>query len=120
MKKVENNLPTFIHWFSWTISLVASVVMLIFLVREGIPSILEGKGQELTVLLPGLIIAIIGCFVSLFRMKFGAIAMLVGGIAMVVVIAFQSGMRDFGLMVVYGVPYVIPGLFFLLVRNPSK
>jgi hypothetical protein len=119
-KGVGNNLPTFIHWFSWTISLLASVFFVIFLLNEGIPDIMKGKGKELIAFVPWLILAIIGCGLSFFRIRPGAIAMITGGIAMVIVIAVQSGMRDFGIMVVYGTPYILPGLFFLLVRNPDR
>jgi hypothetical protein len=120
MKEVKNNLPTFIHWFSWTISVVASVFFIIILVEDDIPAILGGKGQELITHIPWLILAITGCFVSFFRIKPGAILMLAGGTAMVIVIAIQSGMAAFGMMVVYGIPYILPGLFFLLVRNFDK
>jgi hypothetical protein len=112
-----STLPTFLHWFSWTLSGAASLFFLFFLIGEGIPDILRGAAKELLFFLPFLLMAIAGCFISFFKQKFGAILMLIGGIGTASVLYFQGGSANFGVMVVYGLPYIFPGGVFLFVKR---
>jgi hypothetical protein len=110
----KNNLPTFLHWFSWTISLIASIFFLSSFYEDGISILSHGKIDWVQVIS---VIAITGCFLSFFRYKAGGLLMLSGGIAMIVVIAVQLGMQEFRMMVAYGLPYIFSGIVFLLVRK---
>ena len=97
--------------------MVASVFFLVFIVKEGIPDLLAGKGKELMYFLPFLLLAIAGCLLSIFKRKAGAVMMLAGGVVMVVLLYMQGGMAQFGMMVVYGLPYIFPGAIFLLIKE---
>jgi len=110
-------LPTFLHWFSWAMAVGASLFFLIFLIGEGIPDVLRGKAKDLIYFLPFLIIAITGCTLSFFKQKPGAILMLVGGIGIVITLYLQGGIAQFGIMVVYGLPYIFPGSILLLIKE---
>ena len=42
MSESKENLSVFLHWFAWTISLVASMFFISYLVTEGVPDLLKG------------------------------------------------------------------------------
>lgn len=117
MSESNNSFFVFFHWFAWAISVLASILFVVYLVGEGIPDISHGKAKELIPVLPFLIIAIAGCLVSFFRQKAGGIMMLIGGVAIEVVLYIQHGQANFGMMMVYGLPYILPGILFLLVKK---
>jgi hypothetical protein len=118
MRVFREGLTTFAHWFGWTISVVASIFFLYFLIGEGIPDLLKGKNiEEMKYFLPFLLLAIIGCFLSFFKIKSGGLMMLTGGIGMVVYFYIKSGLSDFSMMVVYGIPYILAGFLFLVVKD---
>jgi len=117
MSESKGSLSLFIIWFSMAISVIASVLFLIFLVGEGIPDMLRGKAKELVAFLPFLLLAMAGCGLSFFKPKPGAIMMIVGAVAIDVVLYLQAGRAQFGIMVVYGLPYIFPGLALLFYKK---
>ena len=117
MSESNNSFSVFFLWFAWAISTIASVLFTIYLVNEGIPDVMHGKAKEFVPYLPFLIIAIVGCAVSFFKQKAGGIMMLIGGVAIEVVLYIQQGSANFGMMMVYGLPYILPGILFLLVKK---
>jgi hypothetical protein len=110
-------LPTFLHWFSWALAGTASLLFIIFLIGEGIPDILKGTHKDLIFLLPFLMMAITGCIISFFKQKLGAVLMVIGGVGMIVITYLQGGSAQFGMMVVYGFPYIFPGGVLLYLRE---
>ena len=117
MSHKNSSLPTFLHWFSWTISVASSAFFLVFMIGEGIPDMLAGKDKGLKYILSFLLLAIVGCLLSFFKRKAGASMMLAGGAMLVVVLYLQGGMSNFGMMVVYGLPFIFPGSIFLLTKK---
>jgi hypothetical protein len=117
MKVLGEGLSTFTHWFAWTLSVIASTFFIYYLIGDTIPDLIKGKNINELFFLPFLLMAIIGSFLSFFRLKAGAILMLIGGIGMVVNLYLKSGMNDFGMMVVYGLPYILPAFLFIVVRK---
>lgn len=117
MSESNSGFSVFFLWFAWAISVIASALFVVYLVGEGIPDLMHGKAKELIPFLPFLILAIVGCLVSFFRQKAGAIMMIVGGVAIEVVLYIQNGQANFGMMMVYGLPYILPGILFLLVKK---
>jgi len=117
MSVYRENFTSFFHWFAWTIACLASIFFAIFVIGEGIPDIMAGKGNDLLVFLPGLLLAIAGCIVTFFRKIPGGTMMLLGGIIMVVTLYFQGGAHDFRMMLIFGFPYIFPGILFIFVRK---
>ena len=115
MRVFGEGLTTFTQWFAWTLSVVASIFFLYFLFGDVVPNIVNGKGlNELKFFV---LLAISGCFLSFFRLKPGGLMMLIGAIGMITYFYIMSGLKDFGMMVVYGLPYILAGLLFLLVKK---
>lgn len=117
MRDKNRYLPTFLHWFSWTISLTASSFFLVDMIREGIPDLMSGKDVGIKYILLILLLAIAGCLVSLFKQKVGAIMMLAGGVLLIAILYLQVGIAGFGMMVVYGLSYIFPALVLILLKK---
>ncbi len=117
MTVYKDNFNGFFYWFAWTIACLASLFFLFFVVVDGFSNILAGRESDLLVVLPGLILAIAGCITSFFKKVLGGSFMLIGGIALIVAIFFQGAAPDYRMMIVYGFPYVFPGIVFLFVRK---
>ena len=113
----KQNFTTFFHWFAWTISLSASLFFIVFDVRDSFLSIIADHNTVLIPFLLSLLVAIIGSIYSIFRLIHGGALMLLGGSGIVVYFAFHGGLKEFGMMVAYGLPYIIPGVFFLFIRK---
>jgi len=117
MSDSKTGFSVFFLWFAWAISVIASLLFLIDLISEGIPDVMKGKSVFSITYLPFLIIAMAGCFLSFFKQKPGAIMMIVGGVAIDVVWYLHGGQANFGMMVVFGLPYIFPGILLLLVKK---
>jgi hypothetical protein len=88
------------------------IFLMIFFIGEGIPNILHGRGDGLIPFLPALFFIFAGCIVVWFRKKIGAFLLVIGGAAMSV----RSG--DSFVTLVYGVPFIIPGLALWFLEKP--
>jgi hypothetical protein len=117
MSGYRENFTSFFHWFAWSIACVASFFFILFFFNDDLSVILAGKGKEVLLFLPGLVFAVAGCITTFFRKIPGGIMMLTGGIYMVGVIYFQSVAHDYRMMIIYGFPYIFPGILFIFVRK---
>lgn len=117
MSESKASFSIFFHWFAWTMSGLASIFLIFFLIGEGIPDILKGKSKELIPYLPFLIMAISGCILSFFKRKQGALLMIAGALAIDLILFLQGGKFNVRLMLVYGLPYIFPGLLLLLYKR---
>lgn len=113
----KKHTTTFFHLFGWIMSLMASAIFLIFDVREWVQLSINHWPQTSVILIILILISIIGSVTSLFKKVPGGIIMLVGGVGMITFYALNGGMKEFGQMVVYGLPFVIPGVFFIFIRD---
>jgi hypothetical protein len=116
MNDKTSSLPTFLHWFSWTISVIASVFFLVDTIKGGVPYLLVGKEKYAIVFLSFLFVAIAGCLLTFFKRKAGGIMMLLGGLILVIILYLLGGSAQFGMMVIYGLPYIFSGAVFLAVK----
>jgi hypothetical protein len=118
MEIILKGIVNFFHWLAWLLSILASVFFFVFILGEGaIQDMLAGKAKELTTFIPWLLIAMGGCVLSLFRKAPGGLLMLAGGIAMVLNFYMRTGWLEVWMMVIYGFPYIIAGLVFLIFRK---
>jgi hypothetical protein len=119
MRIFKDNLSTFSHWFAWTMALLASVFFGIYLFSEDIPKLISSNNTESGFIwfVVFILIAMAGTIFSLWNRLYGGIAMLAGGIGIVMYFYFLSGWLDSNLMFVYGLPYILPGILLLIVKK---
>jgi hypothetical protein len=113
----KTNFTGFFHWFAWTISIIASLFFLVFDVREDLVLAIEYHDINKLLLLITLLISITGCFYSVFNRVRGGIIMIAGGTGIVIYYYIFGGMKEFPVMIAYGLPYIIPGVFLVFVRK---
>lgn len=87
--------------------------LLIFFIGEGLPDIFHGRGYGLFPYLPALLLIFLGCVMIWFRTRIGALFLVTGGAAMSV----QS--QDLFVILVYGLPFILPGLALWFLRKPG-
>jgi hypothetical protein len=119
MRVFGDSLSSFMHWFGWTLALIASIVFIIFDIPDWLILLVKGNGINQVGFYIFLVIAIAGVIVSLFKRVAGGWLMLAGGIGMVGFYYTQSGWKEADMMVVYGLPYILPA-FLLLTVKPNK
>lgn len=118
MEIILKGIVNFFHLLAWTLSILASVFFFVFIIGEGaIQDMLAGKAKELAAFLPWLLLAMGGCILSIFRKAPGGLLMLIGGIAMVINFYVRTGWVEVGMMIIYGLPYIIAGLVFSIIRK---
>jgi hypothetical protein len=117
MSVYKENFTGFFHWFAWTIACLASVFFVIALIADGISGIIVGNGIGSIVFLLGMFIGLAGCIISFFRKIPGGIIMFIGGIIMIITLYLQEGITDYRMIMMYGFPYLFPGILFIFVRK---
>lgn len=117
MNQVKKSTTLFFYWFSWVISLLSSIVLLRFDVWDWFNNFFKGEIHDPFLFLLGMLIAITGSILALFRKIPGGWLMLLGAITMILSLSLHGGMRNFSQMVVYGLPYFIPGIVFIIARE---
>jgi hypothetical protein len=113
----KENFRNFFHYFAWTISLTASVFFIIFEIREDIILVFHDHDKLMVIFLASLLLSIFGSFYSIYKTIKGGTLMIIGGTGMVVYYCILGGLRDFPMMIAFGLPYIIPGVFFLFIRK---
>jgi hypothetical protein len=117
MRIFKDNLSTFTDWFAWTMALLASVFFGVFLFEKDIPELILNKSPELLWFVLLVLLSMTGTIVSLWRRIPGGILLLAGGTGLILYFYFLSEWKDIPLMIVFGLPYILPGFLFLLVKN---
>jgi hypothetical protein len=119
MRILGDNLSTFTHWFGWTVALIASCFFIAFDFAEWVP--LAMKGQSLTYgwFYGALLIAVAGMVLSFLKRTPGGLMMLAGGLGMVAFFYLQDGWKESNMMIVYGLPFILPAFLLLLVKKQA-
>lgn len=118
MEIFQKGIVSFFYLLAWTVSILASLFFLIFILGEGaIQDMLSGKAEELSTFIPWLLVAILGCVVSFFKKTIGGILMVLGGFAMIINFYMRTQWQEIGMMVAYGLPYIVAGFIFILLRK---
>jgi hypothetical protein len=94
-----------------TVGVAASLFFLLFIIGEGIPDITAGKGGGLLVFLPFILVPIAGFILTWFKEWPGMFLLTAGGVALTVYFFIKG---DITMGLVYGLPFIVTGLLFLL------
>jgi len=84
----------------------------IFFIGEGIPDLFHDETGQLQSMMLLLGFAFIGYIFAWKREKEGGIVMSVSGVLMGLYLLYAGGMKDSFAMLVYMLPFLIPGLMF--------
>jgi hypothetical protein len=91
--------------------LIVCIFILLFSAGKGIPEVLKNDANEMIPFLPFLAIPFAGYFISWLKEFTGALVMIAGGIILLTFLIIKG---DAGLGLIYGVPFIVAGLLFVL------
>ncbi len=100
----------------WAARIIGGMAILFFLYFiKGIPG-LEGSGNgQLQNIVLLIAFASLGYIFALFREKEGGIVMMTAGLIMGANMFYSGGTNDFVAVLIYSLPFVVPGVLFYLV-----
>jgi hypothetical protein len=100
-----------LHYLALILGLIASVFFTFFLLADGIGDLLEAKLSVIPIMCM-MIIAVLGYVWTFWKPKRGGLVMITGGIIMTVYLLLLGGFGEFKMALIFGFPFIIPGLIF--------
>ena len=109
-----NSMHKELKWFARIFGLLVTVFFLAFFIGEGLPDIINRKGNELTIFLLFCIPAFIGYFIAWIKPYAGGILMILGALLIGSYFVYHG---DFKMSIVFGMPALLIGLSFVASVN---
>jgi hypothetical protein len=113
------NATRILHYLALILGFQASAFFLFFLISDGVADLFEGKYSVIPILIM-MIFTVIGYIWALSKPKLGSVIMISGGVVMVVYLLFLGGIVGIKMALIYGLPFIIPGLIFYFVGNREQ
>jgi hypothetical protein len=102
----------------WTARILGGVAILFFLsfmIGEGVPDLMKSDNGQLRSIMLLLAFATIGYIFALFREKEGGVFMMVAGFLLGADMFYYGGTKDIIAVLVYSLPFIVPGILFFFV-----
>ena len=80
---------------------------------------MEGKAAVIPLLLI-MLLSIVGFVLELAKSRAGALLMVAGGFFMLVYLVILGGMGEIKMSLIFGLPFLLPGLIFYFLRQAKK
>jgi hypothetical protein len=113
------NATKILHYLALILGFQASAFFLFFLISDGVGDVIDGKFSVIPILMM-MIFTVIGYFWALSKPKLGSMIMISGGVVMAIYLLFLGGLVGIKMAMIYGLPFIIPGLFFYFFGNSEK
>lgn len=110
------NTSKILHYIALILGFQASAFFLFFLISDGVGDLIDGKYSVIPILIM-MIFTVIGYIWALSKPKLGSLIMISGGVVMVLYLIFLGGVVGIKMALIYGLPFIIPGLIFYFVGN---
>ncbi|MFZ4056685.1 MAG: DUF7670 domain-containing protein [Ferruginibacter sp.] len=94
-----------------SVGMLVCLFFMLFIVGEGIPDIMNGKGAEFYPVLAMLMVPIIGYAISWISEKTGTVLLLAGGAFM---LGYYGYHEQFKVALIYGLPFLATGILFMI------
>lgn len=105
-----------LHYIALIFGFQASAFFTFFLIAEGGADLLDGKPAVIPIL-SMMVLAVGGYIWAISKPRKGSLLMITGGIIMAVYLLFIGGASEFKMAMIYGLPFIIPGLIFYFTAN---
>ena len=102
----------------WTARILGGITVLFFLVFAmgvGAPDLMNTDNGQLRSILLLLAFATLGYIFALFREREGGVFMMVAGFLLGADMFYYGGTNDIWAVLVYSLPFIVPGVLFFLV-----
>lgn len=116
MNKYDCLVTGSVKWLARVIGFLACGFFLLFIIGEGMPSIIRGQAKELLPFLPLLITGILGYIIAWFSELAGGVLLIASGVAMAtyLLLILIGGSHNLKAALIYGAPFVITGILFII------
>jgi hypothetical protein len=113
------NATRILHYLALILGFQASAFFLFFLISDGVADLFEGKYSVIPILIM-MIFTVIGYFWAISKPKSGSLIMISGGVVMALYLIMLGGIVGIKMAMIYGLPFIIPGLIFYFVGGREK
>lgn len=110
------NATKILHYIALILGFQASAFFLFFLISDGVGDLIDGKLSVIPILIM-MIFTVIGYFWALSKPRQGSLIMISGGAVMAIYLIFLGGIVGIKMAMIYGLPFIIPGLIFYFVAK---
>jgi hypothetical protein len=110
------NLTKFFYYLAVIVGFQASVFFIFILITDASGFLIEGKTGVIPILL--MMVFTVGGYVLTFSKQIqGSLIMISGGFIMAVYLIFLGGIGEYQMALIFGLPFIIPGLIFYFTSN---
>jgi len=113
------NATKILHYLALILGFQASAFFLFFLISDGVVDLIDGKYSVIPILIM-MILTIIGYIWAISKPKLGSLIMISGGVVMAIYLILLGGTVGIKMALIYGLPFIIPGLIFYFVGNKGN
>lgn len=105
-----------LHYLALILGFQVSLFFTLFLIADGGLGLIEGKFAVLPILIL-MVISVGGYIHALSNPRKGGIIMIAGGLSMMVYLLVISGFGEYKMALIYGLPFIFPGLVLFFNRH---
>ena len=113
------NTTRILHYIALILGFQASAFFLFFLISDGVADLFNGKFSVIPILIM-MILTVIGYIWAISKPKLGSLIMISGGVVMALYLIILGGIVGIKMALIYGLPFIIPGLIFYFVSKTEK
>lgn len=113
------NASKILHYIALILGFQASAFFIFFLISDGVADLFSGKFSVIPILIM-MIFTVIGYIWAISKPKLGSVIMISGGVVMVLYLIMLGGIVGIKMAMIYGLPFIIPGLIFYFVGGREK
>lgn len=110
------NATKILHYLALILGFQASAFFMFFLISDGVGDLFDGKYSVIPILIM-MIFTVIGYIWALSKPRLGSLIMISGGLIMAIYLIFLGGIVGIRMALIYGLPFIIPGLIFYFVSD---
>jgi len=110
------NATRILHYIALILGFQASAFFLFFLISDGVADLFDGKFSVIPILIM-MIFTVIGYIWAISKPKLGSLIMISGGVVMALYLIMLGGTIGIKMALIYGLPFIIPGLIFYFVSK---
>jgi hypothetical protein len=110
------NATRILHYIALILGFQASAFFLFFLISDGVADLFDGKFSVIPILIM-MIFTVIGYIWAISKPKLGSLIMISGGVVMALYLIMLGGIIGIKMALIYGLPFIIPGLIFYFVSK---
>lgn len=108
-----------LYYTAMVLAFLSSAFFMLFLIGEGITDLIHGSLQVIPIMLM-ILFTVSGFFLAFKRPKQGGLIMTSGGFIMMIYLLIMGGSNAWYAAIIYGLPFIIPGLMLFLGTKLKK